>query len=136
MRKQLSLGSIRDVIEGIKQRINTDTDGALHYLGQELTNHSRHTGNFTDHTGNLRNSIGYAVASEGEVENVLDDRGHPLAQKKADEFAESIDSEKGRKKLVHYAGMEYGVFVEAKGYDVITQSVGVVPRKMREAFKK
>jgi len=136
MRKQLSLGSIRDVIEGIKQRIDTDTDGALHYLGQELTNHSRHTGNFTDRTGNLRNSIGYAVASEGKVENVLDDRGHPVAQKKADEFAESIDSEKGRKKLVHYAGMEYGVFVEARGYDVITQSVVVVPRKMREAFKK
>lgn len=136
MRKQLSLGSIRDVIEGIKQRIDTDTDGALHYLGQELTNFSRNTGTYHDQTANLRNSIGYAVASNGEIENVLDDRGHPIAQKKADEFAESINSEKGRKKLVHYAGMEYGVFVEAKGYDVITQSVGVVPRKMREAFKK
>ena len=136
MRKQLSLGSIRDVIEGIKQRINTDTDGALHYLGQELTNFSRNTETYHDQTGNLRNSIGYAVASNGEIENVLDDRGHPIAQKKADECAESIESEKGRKKLVHYAGMEYGVFVEAKGYDVITQSVGVVPRKMREAFKK
>lgn len=136
MRKLLSPGSIRDVIEGIKQRIDTDTDGALHYLGQELTNHSRHTGSFSDRTGNLRNSIGYAVASEGKVENVLDDRGHPLAQKKADEFAESIDSEKGTKKLVHYAGMEYGVHVEAKGYDVISQSVGVVSNKMREAFDK
>jgi len=136
MRKQLSLGSIRDVIEGIKKRIDTDTDGALHYLGQELVNYSRNTETYRDQTGNLRNSIGYAVASDGEIENVLDDKGHPVAQKKADEFAESIDPEKGRKKLVHYAGMEYGVHVEAKGYDVISQSVSVVPNKMREAFDK
>jgi len=38
--------------------------------------------------------------------------------------------------MIGYAGMEYGVFVEAKGYDVISQSAAKLPELIEQALGK
>lgn len=136
MNLPFNLAGIQKLINGVRERVDGDAVKAAHYIGQLATNHARDTGNYKDRTGNLRNSTGYAVAANGQIENVLHDRGHPAAQKKADEFAESIESDPSHVKMIGYAGMEYGVFVEAKGYDVISQSAAKLPELIEQALGK
>jgi len=135
MRKPLNKVTIAQLVKDIQKKIETDTNGALHYIGQEIVNDARETRGYEVRTGNLLNSVNYAVITDN-VEAVLDTRGHSEAEAKSSEFVASLQPESGKKKLIIFAGMEYGVFVEAKGYDVISQSVSKVPEKLKEAFKK
>lgn len=77
---------------------------------------------FYDHTANLRSSIGYVITKnrkkvrqdfqgEGEGKNTGLQKGLEIA-KQYSGYA-----------LVVVAGMEYAVYVEAKGYDVISNSI-------------
>lgn len=87
------------------------------------------TPSFTNRTTRLRNSIGYVVSRNGKVEKSdfesyapsgsADQEGRTLGRQFATEIAQGI---KGYA-LVCVAGAPYGLFVEAKGYDVITGSV-------------
>jgi hypothetical protein len=135
MRAALNAANVKKLLGQIEKRMKTDAVGAAHYLGQSIVNDARESGNYQDHTGNLRNSVNYVVASGNDVDNVVDDRGHPEAKQESQNFGEAVKGEKNKTKLIIYAGMEYGIFVEARGYDVITQSVAGVPQKMMEAFK-
>ena len=91
-----------------------------------------------DHTGNLRNSIGYVVVQYGRIiaESFKYNRrvrpdGNPKGNKGADEahakgleHARSVARELPANKtyLVWVAGMEYAKYVEAKGFDVLEGS--------------
>jgi len=136
MNLPFNLASIQRLVGGLKEKVDNDSIKTAHYIGQLATNHSRDTGDYKDRTGNLRNSTGYAVAANGQIDNVLQDRGHPEAQKKSDEFAESIEIDPGHVKTVFYAGMEYGVFVEGRGYNVISQTAVLLPNLIEEALGK
>jgi len=96
----------------------------LHRIGQEAVNWARENGNYTDRTGNLRNSIGYAIFKDGKLLDFsLDDRGHSKAQSESRKFINSFDTSKLPERgyaLVVFAGMEYGIYVEAKGFIVLT----------------
>lgn len=82
--------------------------------------------NFLDQTGNLRSSMGYIIVDNGRVINFSDFkqvkegdtgtvRGKALARQLADRFGKGIC-------MVFVAGMEYAVFVENRGYDVLTSA--------------
>lgn len=136
MNLPFNLANIQKLVDGVREKVDNDSVKAAHYIGQLATNHSRETGDYKDRTGNLRNSTGYAVAANGQIDNVLQDRGHPIAQKKSDEFAESIEPEPGHVKMIGYAGMEYGVFVEGRGYNVISQTAALLPNLIEKALGK
>lgn len=100
---------------------------SLFYLGEELINEARVSGTYTDRTGNLRSSVGYVIFVDGEKVNynLIDKSGE--AEAEAKDFINSIIREepmlsKGVS-LVFFAGMEYALYVEAKGYDVISGSI-------------
>ena len=84
---------------------------------------------FNNITTRLRNSIGYVVSRDGVVKKSDFDsygisgeasaEGKALGLKYATEIASTL---KGYA-LICVAGADYGLYVEAKGYDVITGSV-------------
>ena len=99
---------------------------ALSYIGEEFVNKARSINTYLDDTGNLRSSIGYVIAKNGRVikrnyKQVGDGNkgvtmGLNLADKAAAEHSDGIV-------LIVTAGMEYGLYVEAMGYDVLTGSI-------------
>ncbi len=100
---------------------------ALSWLGIRAVNYAKkkHLGNWTDQSGCLRSSVGYAVIFDGDVriekfDQVLQGaEGVVAGQKLVQELAAKYN--KGMV-LVVTAGMEYAAAVESKGYDVITGS--------------
>ena len=80
---------------------------------------------FTDRTGNLRSSIGYVVCKDGQPINIAFEAvkgghvgvntGQRLALNIAKQYAEGYT-------LIVVAGMDYAVYVESKGRDVLTSA--------------
>lgn len=111
----------RKTNEFIKKKLK-DTFEALSYVGIQCVNFAKKNGSYTDRTGNLRSSVGYAVISDGQVKNESHEgttegtaQSGALIQELAREYDRGMV-------LVVVAGMEYAAAVESKGYDVITNS--------------
>ncbi len=71
-------------------------------------------------SGNLQNSIGYVVVKSNAVVKSAfgGGRGGAEGKKVANEMASNVSDG-----LIAVAGMDYAAYVEAKGYDVISNSV-------------
>ncbi len=87
----------------------------LNRIGVEAVNWARENGNYTDRTGNLRNSINYAIFKDSKL---LQDNGS-LTSEQISAISNEIEKVNGYT-LVIYAGMYYGVYVEARGYVVLS----------------
>lgn len=99
----------------------------LSYVGESFVNEARQKrpeeGSFHDRTGNLRSSIGYIVAFDGQIAN-QDYEGTSEGQANARKVLnEVLQDNRSGLVLIVCAGMEYGAAVEAKGYDVISGSI-------------
>ena len=102
---------------------------AMGSLGVECVNHARQIPKdigFEDHTGNLRSSIGFKLFVDGEpvMENyrkVLNgDEGIANGKALADEVGQRCEQDQIM--LVVTAGMEYAIYVESRGRDVIASA--------------
>lgn len=113
-------GAVRAKIQEFQQRLERATLFILQYMGEELTKYAKEVHNYTDRTGNLTNSIGYAVVRNGKIVNYGGEiqpgdgaaEGLKVAQKMAANASSSFS-------LLIVAGMNYAAYVEAKGYNVI-----------------
>lgn len=97
----------------------------LQRLGEECVTHAKtipaNVG-FTDQTGNLRSSIGYVVFKDGKSVHETYS-GTTEGVSKGRELAEKVGSKHSiGYSLVVTAGMNYAVYVESKGRDVLTSS--------------
>lgn len=122
----------------------------LQRLGEKCLIQARDTnkGNtFQDQTGNLRSSIGYMVFKDGvAIHNSDFDQVSPKADTtpgveynggaKGKAFCESIGSKTTGISLVVVAGMEYAVYVEAKGRDVLTSAEHLAERELPKELAK
>lgn len=97
------------------------------YVGERCIIEARNNGDYTDQTGNLRSSIGYAVLWNGMViqRDCVDkikvgDKG----VSEGEEFLSKRIKKASRKGIVLIvtAGMNYAEYVEAKGYNVLTSA--------------
>lgn len=96
----------------------------LSYVGEKCVNEARNAGSYTDQTGNLRSSTGYAVVLDGRIvrqssfEKVKATAtegatvGGELVRRLAASYSDGLV-------LIVVAGMNYAVYVEAKGYNVL-----------------
>ena len=95
-------------------------------VGEQVLNAARLTNSYKDQTGNLRSSIGYVVAVDGEIvqmssfDTVKEGRegsrgGQEYAMQLVRDFPHGIV-------LIVVAGMNYASYVSAKGYDVLESS--------------
>ncbi len=108
----------------------------LQYLGEMCVTHARSipaSVGFMDQTGNLRSSIGYmifrdGVAIHGSYEPVKGGKegaitGELLAKKIGARYKQGIS-------LVVTAGMNYALYVEAKGRDVLTSAESMAKQEL------
>lgn len=120
-------GAISDFIGQQVERITSALIYNLCAVGEQVLNQARSTNSYKDQTGNLRSSIGYVVAVDGEVvqsssfEVVKDGAdgsrdGKSYALDLVKQFPEGIV-------LIVVAGMNYASYVSAKGYDVLDLSL-------------
>lgn len=136
---------------GIERAILT----TLMYVGEICVNHAREIRTYTDQTGNLRNSIGYAIIKDGQIIHMgfqrtvsavqysykdgIDRRrsdakdGTAVGQELAEKLAENYPFGYA---LVVVAGMNYAAAVESKGLDVLTSAEllaeQIVPGMLRD----
>ena len=97
------------------------------YVGEQCIIEAREAGNYTDQTGNLRSSIGYAVIWDGKVvqRDCIDKikQGDKGVSDGNEYLSKCI---KGRRRkgivLIVTAGMNYAEYVEAKGFNVLTSA--------------
>ena len=101
----------------------------LSVVGEKVLNKARSTNSYKDQTGNLRSSIGYVIAVDGEIVQMSSfapsdngtDRvtgqaaGRAFAEELVRKFPYGIV-------LIVVAGMNYASYVSAKGYDVLDSS--------------
>lgn len=114
--------------------------------GEKFIEVARSSGSYKDQTGNLRSSIGYVIAKDGEIvkENFKEsDKGtdKTTGKYKGRRIAEEISlSYSGGYVLVGVAGMEYAAAVEARGYEVVsganTQCEKYLKATLKDIFKK
>lgn len=99
----------------------------LCYVGEQCIIEARDSGNYTDQTGNLRSSIGYAVVWNGKVvqRDCIDKVKQGDKGVSEGDYYLSKCVKKARKKgivLIVTAGMNYAEYVEAKGYNVLSSA--------------
>lgn len=129
-----------------KQGFQDETDGQkikrlLSYVGENLCNHARREGGYTDRTGNLRSSIGYRIYKDGEpvieggFKNVGEGKGEEVAKAALDKYRFENDIPKNGWTLTIVAGEHYATYVEAKGYNVL-HLTNIEMKKEIEQLKK
>lgn len=126
MRPQFTTSQIEQQIINFAANHERKFIQALSYIGEEFVNRARMINTYEDQTGNLRSSIGYVIAKNGYVikRNYLEimdgnegvTNGLNLADEAASEHSNGIV-------LIVTAGMQYALYVEAMGYDVLTGSI-------------
>lgn len=131
------------ISEFIGQQVERVTSALIYNLcavGEQVLNQARSTNSYKDQTGNLRSSIGYVVAVDGEVvqsssfEVVKNGAGGSRDGKSCaldlvKQFPEGIV-------LIVVAGMNYASYVSAKGYDVLDSSEVLAERLVPEILKQ
>lgn len=121
---------IQEIDKKLEAQIKKAEDAILKklsYIGESVLVEARSNGDYMDQTGNLRTSIGYVILNDGRV--VFKSSFDPVkptatsGKSKGQELINSLKSEysKGYVLLV-VAGMEYGVYVEALGKNVLSSS--------------
>lgn len=112
----------------------------LMYIGEQCLNIARNTDSYLDQTGNLRSSIGYVVALDGDIRYVSNFNiiktgttgTHTGAQ-----YARKLISEypKGAV-LLMVAGMSYASYVSNRGYDVLDSAELQAERLLNRLLKQ
>lgn len=95
-----------------------------------IKKYNPHQPNYIDWTGNLRHSIGYLVAVNGEIINadLQNTEATETAQKALSKFKDGIV-------LIMVAGMKYAYYVSKKGYDVLDSAIIEMKKKFEELVK-
>jgi hypothetical protein len=91
------------------------------WIGEKFINDGRANGSYKDRTGNLRSSIGYLVSLDGNKINGNITGGTAKGKRQAENYLNQLIEGKGLE-LLGVAGMEYAIYLEAKGYEVISSS--------------
>ena len=128
---------INDSIKAFQNNLEKAIIVQLQMLGEELAKYAKDQHNYQDQTGNLTNSIGYAVVRQGKIltyggENQPGEgaaEGLKVAQQMAATLPNSFS-------LIIVAGMNYAAYVEAKGYNVILPAQLKAMKDFPEAMKR
>lgn len=111
---------IQKAVTAFQVRLENATLYLLKFLGESLVKYAKEKHNYKDRTGNLTNSISYAIVRKKKLEYFSGENqpneGAKASLKVAMQMANSLPDAFS---LIIVAGMNYAAFVEAKGYNVI-----------------
>lgn len=132
LKKQFADGSIAELVNAFEQRVDRAMYFVACYEGELWAKYARDNHTYTDRTGNLTNSIGYAVARKNEL--VMSSiPGNGVSKDNALQVVHKIvETCKARYTVIIVAGMSYAAAVESRGYNVILPA----ELKMRADFPK
>lgn len=119
MIRQFGDGYIAKQVQYFQQQVELAMKLLLQEFGEELVAFAKDTHTYTDRTGNLTNSISYAIVRHKEIlyyNEVQREEANAAALKVAMKMAESLSDAYS---LIVVAGMNYAAFVESRGYNVI-----------------
>jgi len=91
----------------------------LHELGERLVTYAKDNHTYTDQTGNLTNSIGYAILRGKDMVSYSGTVNSEPTEKMLQTAKKIADGDNSTYTLIIVAGMNYAAYVEAKGYNVI-----------------
>lgn len=101
----------------------------LKFVGEKAVNEAKTSGNYQDHTANLRNSIGFVITIDGRVidedfsptaKGVLPSKENPVKYGKS--LAHEVAKSHEGISLIVVSGMKYGAYVESKGRVVLSSA--------------
>jgi hypothetical protein len=126
--KLINQAAAFEYIDGFVGNAEEQELEALSYAGAFFEQHATRSKNFRDHTSNLKSSIGYAVARDGNMVNTSFGGGladSPEGKTEGEEAAmEILSGYQTGLVLIALAGMEYGIYVEnMQSKSVISQSI-------------
>ena len=130
---------VKAEVDAYFERLLTATIEALRDVGEKFITDARNLRTYKDQTGNLRSSIGYLILARGKIiESVFDAASSPegkqIGRAYAEKLARQFRSE--RLVLIGVAGMDYAVYVESKGFDVITGSSNEAKKLLQRHLKR
>lgn len=138
---------IQTLFEKLADKANLAIEQLLKRTGDEFVKIARLEGEYIDHTGNLRSSIGYVVVKDGDIVfkdfelSPMEGTDKASGKKEAEQLALELTQlyNKGYV-LICLVGMKYAVFVEAmENKDVISnaasKTVDFVKEQSRLLFK-
>ena len=105
-------------------------------VAEQFVADARTVNTYKDRTSNLRGSIGYAIVKDG-VEIFGNFDGVAEGQAKSKQLVNEVQADypKGFA-LIVVAGMNYAVYVEAKGFDVLTGSSQTAESNLKRQFDR
>jgi len=142
-----TMGDVRRRLDDFLDAVRDRQIARIQQLGEICVNHARSvpaSQGFEDQTGNLRSSIGYmvfvdGVAVHGKYERVapknLQAGGVLNGAEVGRALAERVGGDTTGVSLVVTAGMDYAVYVEAKGRDVLTSAEQLAERLLPEMIR-
>ena len=133
---EFSQGGINNRIDRFVLSIEQRIIRTLAMVGESFANDAKNFGSYTDHTGNLRSSVGYIVARDGSI-LIGKFEGTAEGKSQGQKVAEDVlrENPKGFV-LIGVAGMEYAAAVESKGKDVITGSVPAAKALLKSKIRE
>ncbi len=133
---------VADFAERANAILATEIREQLGWLGNECVKRAReeHDNNWTDRTGNLRSSIGYAYYNEAHKQiqsafNVVGKgaEGSEQGKRFVDEIAKLFSNTYA---LIVVAGMDYAGYVEARGRDVLAGARLLAEEQLQQAMNR
>jgi len=124
LKANFSNSDLNNFHKKIEQQVFNKAVRGYRYLGEAFVSHAKNNVGFKDQTGNLKSSIGYVLFVNGQVYKesyTLHEKGHE-GLKVGPEIAKEIASTLRNNNivLVFTAGMNYALYVESKGFNVLT----------------
>lgn len=142
--------NLDDIFYQVWQKVDAIIEGVLEAMQKtclEITINAKQLDTYKDQTNNLRSSIGYVVYNNGQkiAEHFSQagsgtegggpsgmEKGKKVAEEAAKEFPNDIIG-------VVVAGEDYALYVESKGYDVITgpclEAYSILEKNLRLVFE-
>lgn len=109
----------------------------LQFVGEAFIANCRGNANFKDRSGNLRSSIGYVVLKDGKAYSTGGfvpvkggEEGATIGQRAIARIAKQYPQ---GWVIIGVAGMSYGVYVEARGFSVITPFASEAKAELQKA---
>ena len=136
-------------LQAMVQQAKAEIVERMLWIGEETTNEARRYNGkqYTDQTGNLRSSTGYALVVDGETTNVSDfpqvpprndprgeaGQGSPTGRSYAEQVATQFPTGIA---LVVVAGMSYAKYVSNRGYNVLDSARTYARSQVEQLVKK
>lgn len=126
---RFNLNAIDGLMQQAESQYKERAIRILRFVGEKAVNEAKSNGNYQDQTANLRNSIGYVIADNGVImeenfsataQGVKPSKEDPIKYGKT--LAKEVAKSYGEISLIVVSGMRYGVFVESKGFNVLTSA--------------